>query len=209
MDISQQHGILAACHECDLLNRVPPLPEDGRACCRRCGATLFSNPRNCLERTLALALAAAFLLALANAFPFLGLGAPGSVVETNLLSGVVTLFQSGMPLLAGVVLLTIVVAPAAQVIGLLYVLLPLHFGRRLPLAGPIMRAVSEFGAWSMMEVFLLGILVAMVKLGGMAEVILGVSLWGFGGLVIVLASTMSTLQPHVIWEALERARPWP
>jgi len=199
---------LCICHDCDLPNRVPALVAGAVAHCARCQARLIGHPRNFLARTTALSLACLVLFALANAFPFIGLGAPGSEVETTLASGVVTLFEARMPLLASLVLVTSLLAPAVQIVCLVYVLPPLLVGRCLPGAGRAMRWLGEIAHWSMMEVFLLGILVSMVKLGGLAEVIPGISLWAFGGLIVLLTWTMSTLEPMLIWDAIDEAKPW-
>lgn len=198
---------LSVCHECDLLNRVPTLPVDGCARCSRCGHVLFRNPANCVEKTLALTMSSFMLWIVANVFPFLSFGLPGNLLETNLVSGVIALFEQDQVLLAGVVLTTSIIAPIVQIAGLLYILVPLNRGQRLPGAAYVMRWLGLLKPWSMMEVFLLGILVAMVKLGGMADVVPGVALWAFCCLILVLSWALSTLEPHIIWEQLDQAEP--
>lgn len=203
---SDSQGLsLSICHECDLLNRVPVVPPDSCARCARCGHVLFRNPANCVEKTLALSFSALILWIVANVFPFLSFGLPGNLIETNLVSGVVSLYEQGQSILAFVVLATSIVAPALQIAGLLYVLAPLNRGRRLPGARQVMRWLGHLRPWSMMEVFMLGILVSMVKLGGMADVVPGVALWAFCCLIVVLSWALSTLEPHVIWEQLDDA----
>lgn len=196
---------LSVCHECDLLNHVPALPPDRAARCVRCGHVLFRNPANCVEKTLALSFSALILWVVANVFPFLSFGMPGNLIETNLVSGVVSLFEQGQTILSVVVLMTSIVAPALQITGLIYVLAPLNRGFRLPQSKRVMRWLGHLKPWSMMEVFMLGILVSMVKLGGMADVIPGVALWAFCCLIVVLSWALSTLEPHVIWEQLDDA----
>ncbi len=197
---------LSVCHECDLLNRVPALPSDGCARCSRCGHVLFRNPANCVDKTLALTLSSLVLWIVANAFPFLSFGLPGNLLHTNLVSGVVSLYGQGQTILAGVVLATSIIAPALQIGGLLYILGPLHRGLRLPGSTAIMRWLGYVKPWSMMEVFMVGILVSMVKLGAMADVVPGVALWAFCCLIFVLSWALSTLEPHVIWDQLDRAQ---
>lgn len=198
---------LSVCHECDLLNRVPQLPPNGCARCSRCGHVLFRNPANCVEKTLALALSSFMLWIVANVFPFLSFGLPGNLLETNLVSGVLALYRQDQIILSGVVLTTSIIAPIVQIAGLLYILVPLNRGQRLPGAKNVMRWLGLLKPWSMMEVFLLGILVAMVKLGGMADVVPGVALWAFCCLILVLSWALSTLEPHVVWEQLDQAEP--
>ena len=196
---------LSVCHECDLLNRVPSLPPDRAARCLRCGHVLFRNPANCVEKTLALSFSALILWVVANVFPFLSFGLPGNLIETNLVSGVVSLYEQNQPILAFVVLVTSIIAPALQIAGLIYVLSPLNRGLRLPQSKRVMRWLGQLKPWSMMEVFMLGILVSMVKLGGMADVIPGVALWAFCCLIVVLSWALATLEPHIIWEQLDDA----
>ena len=77
-------GGLIACHECDFLHSKSPIPEGGKALCTRCGAFLYQNTHNSLEKVLALNLAALLLLIMANVFPFISLKLSGRV-ETNVL----------------------------------------------------------------------------------------------------------------------------
>ncbi|PNU19575.1 paraquat-inducible protein A [Geothermobacter hydrogeniphilus] len=197
---------LIACHECDLLTRLPELPPGGCAHCPRCGCLLQRDRPNSIEKTLALSFAGLVLFIAAVSFPFLAMKAGGFEQHSNLLTGVWLLLEQKMVLLAMVVLLTCVLFPLAGILGLLYVLLPLHFGRRLPRAEVVFRLVSHLQPWSMMEVFMLGILVSLVKLGHLAEVIPGISLWAFAVLIFVLAAQAAVLDPHQVWERLEALR---
>jgi paraquat-inducible protein A len=197
---------LAACHECDQLNEVPELPPKGVARCCRCGYVLYRNPVDCIEKSLALTLGSALLFVVANVFPFMAFGTGANIVETTLTSGAVSLWNDGMQILAVLVLITSVIAPGLQIAGLLYVLIPLRLGFTPRDAEPIYRMVIGLGPWSMMEVFLLGILVSIVKLVSMAEIIPGVALWAFGLLIITLSWANSTLEPRVIWERVEVLR---
>lgn len=156
-----------------------------------------------VEHTLALAIAAAVLFAVANAFPFLSFDMRGQVTQTTLASGVRALWQQQTPEIAVLVLATSILAPAFQIALLLYVLLPIHWGRvpwRMAGAFRLLRRVQP---WSMMEVFLIGIVVAVTKLMDMAEVIPGPSLFAFVALIVALAGAMASLDPVAVWERLE------
>jgi paraquat-inducible protein A len=124
----------------------------------------------------------------------------GQVTETRLLSGVVDLYDQGMWALAVLVLITTVVVPALQLTLMLYVLVPLRLGRTPWKLVPVFRTLQELTPWAMMEVFMLGILVSLVKLAGMATMVPGISLWAFALLIIVLAWMQATLDPHIVWE---------
>ena len=197
---------LVACPDCDLLNRLAG-PATATLLCARCGAVLRRHRPDSIDRTLALVVAALLLFALANAFPFLAMQTGGLVQETTLLSGVHELWRQDLRLLAALVFCTCVLVPAAQLIGLGTILLPLRLGRRPPPgAARILRLVQAAAPWGMMEVFMLGILVALVKLGHMATIVPGVSVFSFAALIVVMAAALSTLDPALLWARLD-ARP--
>lgn len=191
---------LRACHECDLLYRINVKSVARRARCRRCGAVLFRKRPNSLDRTLAFTLAGLILFVVANTFPFLEFEMQGQVTQTTLITGIRELNAEGMWALAMVVFVTVVLAPLLQLLGLMYVLLPLKL-RRIPWKLPqVFRLVQALQPWGMMEVFMLGILVSVVKLGEMAIIVPGIALWSYGILILVLAGSGASLDPDVVWE---------
>lgn len=193
---------LIRCHDCDLMNRIVDLPVDGVARCFRCGAVLRRHKYNSLERSLALAFTGVILFIIANVFPFLGLELQAQVTQTTLISGVKALFSQDMWFLGTVVLLTTIIVPAVQLTGLLYVLLPLRFNKLPWKLTPFFRFLQQLQPWSMMEVFMLGILVSIVKLSKMAEILPGVAAYAFMALIFVLAASMAVLDPHQVWEKI-------
>ena len=197
---------LVACRDCDLLQRLAALPEGATALCRRCGGLLRRRRRNSIERTLAFTLAAGVLFAVANAFPFLAFDMKGQVTQTTLLSGVIDLYRQGVPEIAALVGFTAVLAPLLQLSLLLYVLLPIHLGRIPWQMARAFRLLRHVQPWSMMEVFLVGILVAVTKLVDMASVVPGLALWAFAALIVVLAASMASLDEEAVWERLAESR---
>ena len=197
---------LMACHDCDLLYRMPAVADGMTAACGRCGAVLARPKRNGLERSLALAVAGLVLFVLANSFPFLGFKVQGQVRETLLLTGIWELYLQGLPHLALLVLVTTVLAPLVQLLALVYVLLPLKYDRPAPGMFHVFRWLRSIAPWSMTEVFMLGILVSVVKLAKMAQIILGTAAFCFMALIFVLAACMSSLDPHEIWGRWEGPR---
>lgn len=197
---------LIACHVCDRLYRIRPLPLNSKARCRRCGALLYWHAPQTLERTLAFAVTGLVLLFIANVYPFLSLQSQGTVLKTTLLTGALILSQQSMAGLAFLVLLTSLIVPGMFLAALLYILWPLKRGRRLPGSRRLLRMVLALRPWSMTEVFLLGILVSVVKLAKLATIIPGVALFAFLALVFVLAAVNTFINPHAIWEKLDRCR---
>jgi paraquat-inducible protein A len=196
-----------ACPDCDALFLAPEVCEGERASCARCGASLFSRRPNFVNRAAALVFAAAFFFVLANAFPFLTLSEEYRK-NAMLLSGSVSgLEEQGFPVLAGMVGVFTLAAPGLLMGALLYILVPLLRGRRLPGALHLCRAVTEARRWNMVEVFLLGVLVSVLKLGKLATLTLGASFWAFVGLIICLAAAMAVIDHGELWEKLEAAQP--
>ncbi len=197
---------LMACHECDLIHRIKPLPSKGVANCIRCGSVLYRHKPNSINRTLALSLAGLVLFVLANSFPFLALKTDTQLHQTNLITGIKVFYEQGMPVLAILVLITTILAPAAQLLGMFYLLLPMRLKRVPPFFAPIFRFVRGLQPWSMMEVFMLGILVSIVKLAKMAAIVPGVAIFSFFGLIVVLAAATASLDPHELWHRWEKLR---
>ena len=167
---------------------------------------LRKRPHNGLERTLALAFASAILFVVSQSFPFLSFEMKGRITETTLMTGVLDLYRGGKGEIAALVLLTVVLAPMFQLGLLLHILVPLRIGRvpwRLPLAFRVLRHAQT---WSMIEVFMIGILVAITKLMGMASIVAGLSLWSFALLMLVLSAAIASFDPESVWERREALR---
>ncbi len=197
---------LVACHDCDMLYRKRPLREGEKARCGRCGALLYTRKPNSIERSLTLALAALILFVLANAYPLLNFQFQGRVQQSSVLSGVRELYAQGMWALAVVVFVASILAPLLKILALLYVLLPLHFGRPPWRMAPVFRWIETLHPWAMTEVYLLGVLVAFVKLSDIATIVPGVALYSFAALIVAMAATDAALEPEAIWERLETRR---
>ena len=197
---------LMACHECDLLHHIKPLPDGGVAQCIRCGAVLYRQKRDSLDRTLALTIAGLILFVVANTYPFLALKSGGLVQRTTLITGTKELYAQGMEILALLVLFTSILAPLVHLVGMLYVLLPLKFNRMPRNLHRVFRFVQSLQPWGMLEVFMLGILVSVVKLAKMAKIVPGIALFAFLVLIFVMAASSASLDPHLIWKRWEQSK---
>ncbi|SHO47010.1 paraquat-inducible protein A [Desulfopila aestuarii] len=203
-EIHPMHQI--ACHDCDLVQKLPPMPKEGAIVCLRCGSVLIRTRHNSIDRTLAWTIAGMVLYSVAVSFPFLAMKSGSIIRETALLSGVQQLFGQGEIVLATIVLLTCVTIPLLQMLLLLYIFLPLKYNFRVYSALPVFRVFQHFKPWSMMEIYMLGILVAIVKLGKMATIVPGLAVIAFALLVIVLACAISSIDDHLVWDCLEEKR---
>jgi paraquat-inducible protein A len=175
--------------------------------CPRCRANLFSRRPNFVHRAAALIFSAAFFFVLANLFPFLSLRSDYRESDMYLAGCVSGLKEQGFPVLAAMVGVFTLAAPILLIGTLLYVLVPLLYERRLPWALPICRAIHQSRRWNMVEVFLLGVLVSLLKLGSLATLTLDTSFWAFVGLIVCLLAALAAIDYAELWERLEAAQP--
>lgn len=204
---------LVACPHCDLLQRLPS-PEShpkmapgASARCPRCDAELWRPRIDSLNRTLALTVAALILYVIANTFPMLGLTAVGHQASTTVLGGAHQLWANGRVVVAGLVLFTAVIAPGLQ-IGLVLAIVVGARRERVPQwVGRLLRYHPTARTWSMIEVMLLGVLVALIKIAELATVVPGMALFALGALVFVFAGIQSSFDPREVWERIEWSGP--
>ena len=192
-----------ACHECDLIHDIPSMPNRAAAVCVRCGCVLFRSKTDSIDRTLAWTFAGLVLYAVAVSFPFLAMKNGPISNETGLLTGIEFLYRQGIIPLAALVLLTCILIPLIQMLGLLYIFIPLKLNFRVKYAIPVFRLFKHIKPWSMMEIYMLGILVSIVKLGKMATIVPGLAVIAFGILIFVLNFALSAVDEHMVWEKLE------
>jgi paraquat-inducible protein A len=192
-----------ACHECDLIHDIPPMPARAAACCVRCGSVLSRAQANSIDRTLAWTIAGLVLYVVAVSFPFLAMKNGPIGNETGLLTGIEFLYRQGIIPLAALVLMTCILIPLIQMLGLLYIFIPLKLNFRVKYAIPVFRLFKHIKPWSMMEIYMLGILVSIVKLGKMATIVPGLAVIAFGILIFVLNFALSAVDEHMVWEKLE------
>lgn len=192
-------GALTACHECDLLQREPNLPPGGVARCPRCSAVLFRHIPDSIDRGLAFTLGAAFLFIIANLFPIVGLEVQGIANATSLYGAVEAIWKNDMEVVAALVFITTILIPAVELSLMLYVLLPVKLGQVPQGLAPILRVLQSVRPWSMTQVFILGVLVALVKLAHLAHIVPGIALWSFGGLILLLTGAVASFNTHELW----------
>ncbi|MCA8967648.1 MAG: paraquat-inducible protein A, partial [Planctomycetes bacterium] len=190
---------MTACHECDALHRLRALAPGAIALCTRCGAELYREPRGGVDRPLALSLAALGLFVLANVFPFIALKLEGRLEENLLVSGVLAMWREGMPDLAALVFLTSVLFPLLTVLALLWLLVPARFGRRAPWSREVYGMLHAIGPWTLPGVFMLGALIAFVKLMDIATVIPGVSMLALAALIVTATAAAASFDTVLLW----------
>jgi paraquat-inducible protein A len=200
---------LIACPHCDLLQRLPNLATAASARCPRCNRELWRRRDDSLNRTFALAVAAALLYLVANMVPMLGLTVVGREASTTVLGGAQHLWEDGQTTVAILVLFTAVIAPALQIILMLAIVLGARRETVPRWIGMLIRYLEISETWSMIEVMMLGVLVALVKIADYAKVIPGTALFVLGALIVVLAAMQVSFEPREVWERIEWARTAP
>ncbi len=194
-----------ACPECDLLQQLPEIPSGSKACCPRCGRVLATRTGDPPDRPLALTITALVALIVAHTAPLMALSAVGRHASTTIVGGAYDMWMQGQELTAMIVAFCALVAPAGYILFMLTVL----FAARRPPAprwiGEMLRAADSMRLWSMNEVMILGILVALIKIAELATVTAGIGMYAVGALVILFPAIMVSFDADEIWRRVEWA----
>ncbi len=181
------------------------MPPGSKARCGRCGNTLATRPTDPIDRPLALTLAAAIVFIIANTAPLMGLSAVGRHASTTIAGGVYEMWAQDEAVTAVVVAFCAIIAPGGYILFMLTVLLA---AKRPPApywVGELLRWADSMQPWSMSEVMILGILVALIKIAELATVVPGIGMYAVGGLVLLFAWIMVVFEPREIWQRVEWA----
>ena len=198
---------LFACPTCDALQREPAVPLDAKARCSRCGTVLLTSRRQAMTRIVMLATTALVLMAAGVSFPFLQISASGLVRKSSLID-TVTAYSTGLliPLTFALAAL-IIVLPVVRFVAVLYTLAPMALGRvPAPYAAGAFRIAQSLRPWAMAEVFVLGVAVALVKLGDLARISLGPAFWALCALVVVNTIYETLMCRFTVWKTLDARR---
>jgi paraquat-inducible protein A len=189
---------LACCHVC--LKLAPETLQD----CPRCGSALHLRAHNSLQRSLALLLTAMILYVPANVLPIMTTTTLGSETESTIVGGVLLLVQMGSYPVAAVIFIASVMVPIGKFIALLVLLWSVtrHQDTSHRQRTVLYRATEFIGRWSMVDVFVVTVLVALVSLGGIMRITPGVASIAFGGVVIVTMLAAEAFDPRLIWDQL-------
>lgn len=196
---------LVICRYCDSVYRRAALRRGQTADCARCGAELYHYRRADVEVMLALTLASLIAFAIANAFPIARLESQGRSSEATLWQAILGSFHSGGQPVAIIAAITVFFVPLLQIGLFAWVLLPLHLGRMPPGFAAAMHLMRRLQPWVMVEVFTLGVLVSVVKLGDVASVTPRIGTWGFAGLTLML-TVLNSFDLRELWTCAAAVR---
>ena len=194
-----------ACPDCDLLQGIPELAPGSKSRCARCGHILASQSADPLDRPVALALAAAIVFIVANAASLMDLSAVGRYASTTIPNGAYEMWLQGQRITAVIVAFCAVLAPGAYIAFMLTVLIAVRRPPAPHWVGELLRWGTAMQPWSMGEVMILGIMVALIKIAELASVGAGIGMYAIGALVVLLAAISITFDPREVWRRVEWA----
>lgn len=196
---------LIGCRSCGHVSRVPEGAMDAAFKCPVCNAHLESRESGMISKTWALVMAGLILYIPANLFPIMTLDMLGNSEKETIFSGVVELFQSGMYAIGLLVFCASITVPLMKLLGLAYLLLTVqrrHTIRKRDRTR-LYRVIEFIGRWSMLDVFLLSILVAVVSLGQVATISPEIGMVFFASVVIITMFAAHIFDPRLIWDRAE------
>lgn len=196
---------LTVCMYCDAVHRRIPLAQGASAHCQRCGIELYASRRAPLEIWLALSLASALVFGIAMLTPIVEIQLRGEHTRASLPDALIATWGTGLVPVAVLASLCALLVPMLRIGLQVYVLGHLYLHRRPPGLATSLRLLGATRPWSMIEVFMLGVLVAVVKLGNQATVIPGAGLAAFAVLTALLA-VMSGFDADALWRFQPSAR---
>ncbi len=196
---------LISCTTCRLVSRNRSLSIKGDAICPRCGAKLAHRKPNSLTRAWAMIIAAYILYIPANVYPIMTVISFGKGEPDTILSGVESLIASGWWPLAVLVFFASIIVPLIKLFGLTYLAASVqckwqwHPKQRTMLY----RITEAVGRWSMIDIFMITILVALVRLEAIATIEPGAGATSFAAVVVLTMFAAMSFDPRLMWDAIE------
>jgi paraquat-inducible protein A len=194
---------MVSCDTCGLVQAVEPLGPGMVAECTRCGSFLAARrSTGSLHVTAALSLAALVLYVPANVYPIMKMYLHGAYSESTVWDGIKILMDHHEWAVAIIVFMASMVIPLVKLAGLfsLVVTSRMGWGRRLRGRTHLYKFIDAIGPWAMLDVFLLAVLVALVKLQGWAEILPGTGLFAFTAMVVLTMLASAAFDPKLIWQ---------
>jgi paraquat-inducible protein A len=194
---------MVSCDTCGLVQAVEPLSRGMVAECVRCGSFITARRSSAsLHVTAALSLAALILYVPANIYPMMKMYLHGAYSESTVWDGIKLLMDHDQWAVAVIVFMASMVIPLFKLAGLfsLVVTSGMGWGRRLRSRSHLYKFIDVIGPWAMLDVFLLAVLVAVVKLEGWAQILPGPGLLAFTAMVVLTMLASAAFDPKLIWE---------
>ena len=206
-DLTRNLANYVACPSCDVLFDITLLQEGESAHCSRCGHFLSTYSGDETRKVIAYTSSALMLLVLACCYPFMSFKASGLESLMTLPQTALNLWHNGMPVLSLLVAAFIIFIPALVLILILVLNIALFTERHCHWLRPVGRLVYTLKNWTMVEVFFIGVLVSLVKVGHMATVVMGLSFWAYAAFSLFFVLSLSTLDRAQCWRRIGALAP--
>jgi len=201
--LTARQASLLSCHVCGLLSRMPKDKPQGEVVCSRCGASLHSRKPNSLARTWALLISAIVFYIPANVMPITLTTTLGREQGDTIMSGVIYFMQEGNWPVALVIFTASIFVPIIKLLILIYLLLSIRSNTKTRLKDRtrLYRLTELIGRWSMVDVYVVTLLVALVHFGILANIKAGPAIVDFAAVVVITMFAAMMLDPRLIWDA--------
>ena len=193
------------CHKCDEISEIPYPSRKGRYKCPNCGHTLFRNYPGMIEKLYAMSIASFILFILANYYPILTFSVIGKESSANFATSIEYLYLDGDYIMAIAVFMTTILVPFVYITLSMVLFGLLYHGKRALFMIPLIKILEEIRPWGMLDVFMVGTLVSIVKLVKMGDIHTGISFWAFVILIPILAYSHMIFDPHPVWDMIEES----
>jgi paraquat-inducible protein A len=200
-----QNAHLISCQGCHLLCATPGHFEKAHMTCPRCGQTLYARKPDSISRTWALVLAAAVFYIPANIFPIMKVTSLGHIQADTILSGVIYFIKTGMWPIALVIFVASVFVPLLKLFILTFLLISVQAGSswRPRDRTRLYRMIEAIGRWSMVDIYVVTLMVAIVKIGAIATIEAGPAAVYFAAVVVLTMLAAMSFDPRLIWDKME------
>lgn len=195
---------LTACPDCDLLIDETTVTSGQKSKCPRCGTTIRIFIHNSVDKTIALSLTGLLLYIPAMFMPIMTFGIMGMRGSGNVIDAMAAFFEKGYFFVGTMVLLTSIIFPLLKLALLFSVALCLKLRRYPKILPYLFRAYHHLAEWGMVEVYMLGILITIIKMHHMAAIQYDVGFFCFVALVLITVGTSVMLDEHAFWQQIEQ-----
>lgn len=191
---------LASCHYCQQLT-----PIDERKC-SRCGSSLYLRNTGSIQNCLAWLITAMVLYIPANAYPIMITTTLGKPADNTIISGVLLFLEHGSYLVAAIIFIASVLIPIAKMLAIIWLCYCINHRSELEYREltRLYRVTEFIGKWSMVDVFVVAILVALVQMGALMAIEPGIAAFAFSGVVVCTMISAHSFDPRLIWDLLEK-----
>ena len=203
--ITAKKAGMALCHDCHMLVDMTHVPPGRTAICPRCGSIVHLRKPNSLVRTWALLIASAIFYLPANLLPITTTTSLGSTQADTIISGVIYFLKNGSIAVGLIIFIASIFVPLLKMLILSYLLLTVHFRsiRRPRDRTRLYRITEVVGRWSMIDIYVVTIMVALVKLGAIADVDAGPAAAFFAAVVVLTMLAAESFDSRLIWDVVE------